>query len=156
MQDYLSKEQINELNKRRSNYLNKKTINAVKKHKRFCLLDFPKVEQDKILNFFKSKERMVVEYVLKGINFPADWILVLRHENQIIFESKIVPIDDAIEHYSKGVVTISDSGVLYIGKITLQRKSGDPNKFDQNGRALGQQLQIKFRPSEVFKVKNNA
>ncbi len=52
-------------------------------------------------------------------------------------------INEAMNFFGKGEVTISPKGSLYIGKITLQRKGGtsDPTK-----------LQFKIKPCQLFSL----
>ena len=49
-----------------------------------------------------------------------------------------------MNYYSQGGVSITSSGNIRIGKITIQRKGGD------NGRPTANMLQFKLDPTELF------
>jgi len=52
-------------------------------------------------------------------------------------------INEAMNFFGKGEVTISPKGSLYIGKITLQRKGGTPDPT---------KLQFKIKPCQLFSL----
>ena len=55
-------------------------------------------------------------------------------------------INIVMNYYSQGGVSITQSGNIKIGKITIQRKGGD------NGRPTANMLQFKLDPTELFLI----
>jgi hypothetical protein len=99
------------------------------------------------LKFFDSNLKLIIKDLLAGRgNTSANWLLVVKHKDQKFIDSKIISMDTAIVHYSKGGVSLSKKGVIKLGKITLQRKGGD------GGRKTAQMLQFKFSPKDVFEI----
>ena len=84
--------------------------------------------------------------IIKGRGqFSAEWILVAQKVNN---DARWVlkNINEALQHYSDGDVTITPRGSIKIGKVTVQRKGGD------NGRDTANMLQFKLDPTELFEI----
>ena len=127
------------------NFLQTSEIQQLKDARRFYMDELPVKECNEILKFIESNLKIIIKDLLKGRGeTSANWLLVVKHENQKFIDSKIISIDKAKDHYSKGGVALSKKGVIKLGKITLQRKGGD------GGRETAQMLQFKFSPKEVF------
>ncbi|WJS89371.1 hypothetical protein NEE10_06885 [Glaesserella parasuis] len=55
-------------------------------------------------------------------------------------------INDVLQHYGQGDISISPRGSIKFGRITIQRKGGD------NGRDTANMLQFKIDPTELFDI----
>ncbi|ANE35097.1 type II restriction endonuclease [Campylobacter hyointestinalis] len=119
-------------------------IENPKDKRRMFLTEFSQIEQEKILNFFKENQALVLNDILKGRGqFASEWFLVILRLKDESIKWVLKSINEVINFYS-GNVTISPLGSLKIGKITMQRKGGD------NGRKSAQMLQFKLNPCELF------
>ena len=103
-------------------------------------------DKDLIINWFTSNKTLVLSDIIKGRGqFSAEWILVAQKVNN---DARWVlkNINEALQHYSDGDVTITPRGSIKIGKVTVQRKGGD------NGRDTANMLQFKLAPTELFEI----
>ena len=103
-------------------------------------------DKDLIINWFTSNKTLVLSDIIKGRGqFSAEWILVAQKVNN---DARWVlkNINEALQHYSDGDVTITPRGSIKIGKVTVQRKGGD------NGRDTANMLQFKLDPTELFEI----
>jgi len=144
--DYMTKDELKNLQEKRKKCFSKKEIDTLQRHKKIRFTEFTKNEEKKIYDWFSKNKKMIITHLLQGKNnkIPPKWLLVVKHSNRKIIKTEIVSMKKAIEHYSKGDIFSTKKGVLTIGKVTAQRKSGD------GGRKSGQQLQFKFDPEDVF------
>lgn len=114
--------------------------------KRLFISDFNKNEQDVLLQWFKDNKILVLSDILRGRGkFSTEWVLVA----QKISENArwiLKNINEVLQHYGHGEVTISPKGSLKIGRVTMQRKGGD------NGRPTANMLQFKIDPTELFDI----
>lgn len=103
-------------------------------------------DKDLIINWFTSNKTLVLSDIIKGRGqFSAEWILVAQKvDNDARWVLK--NINEALQHYSDGDVTITPRGSIKIGKVTVQRKGGD------NGRDTANMLQFKLDPTELFEI----
>lgn len=111
--------------------------------RRMFLDEMSKVEQERLMQWFRKNQILILNDILKGRGrFAAEWFLVIqRLESQLKY--KILAINEAINFFS-GEVMINNKGNLKLGKIGIQRKGGD------NGRKSAKMLQFKLNPCEVF------
>lgn len=103
-------------------------------------------DKDLIIKWFTSNKTLVLSDIIKGRGqFSAEWILVAQKVNN---DARWVlkNINEALQHYSDGDVTITPRGSIKIGKVTVQRKGGD------NGRDTANMLQFKLDPTELFEI----
>lgn len=105
----------------------------------------PKIKE--LIDFFEDNKITIISDLLKGRGaFSAQWMLVvwnIPNEDSIwVFKS----INEVINHYSKGNVSISSKGSLHVAKLTVQRKGGD------GGRETAKMLQFKFNPLDLLKI----
>lgn len=107
--------------------------------------EFSVAEQRLILNWIENNKSLIVTDVLKGRGrFAAEWMLVIRRiacQTDWILKS----MNQCINFFGNGKVSISPRGTIYIGRITMQRKGGD------GGRDTAKMLQFKIDPTELFR-----
>ncbi len=114
--------------------------------KRLFISDFNKNEQDVLLQWFKDNKILVLSDILRGRGeFSAEWVLVAQKisENACWI---LKNINEVLQHYGHGELTISPKGSLKIGRVIMQRKGGD------NGRPTANMLQFKIDPTELFDI----
>lgn len=120
----------------------KPNIKNPKDERRMFFDEFSLQDQDKILNFFRENQPLILNDILKGRGqFASEWFLVILKLSDIKWILK--PINEVIDFYS-GDVAFSPRGSLLIGKITMQRKGGD------GGRESAKMLQFKINPAALF------
>ena len=112
--------------------------------RRMFFNEFSISEQEKILQYFRQNQALIINDILKGRGqFASEWFLVILRLESLQWVLK--PINEVINFYS-GEVEFSPQGSLKIGKITMQRKGGD------GGRDSAKMLQFKINPCELFKL----
>ncbi|CEG11167.1 conserved hypothetical protein [groundwater metagenome] len=125
----------------------KKLISTIKPkdERRLFLTEMPEVIQKKIIQFFKENKILVISDIIKGRGgLSADWMLVTRFNKQENTATWILKdINTVMNFFGSGEVGISPRGSLYIGKITMQRKSGTPDPT---------KLQFKIKPCQLFEL----
>ena len=116
-----------------------------KEKKRLFLDEMPINIQNRIINFFEENRIMVISDLLKGRGgLSANWLLVTRFNKENKTTTwKLVDINMAMNFFGRGEICISPRGSLYIGKITMQRKSGTPDPT---------KLQFKIKPCQLFEL----
>ena len=121
--------------------------NSLKDKRRFFLNEFGNRAKADLLNFFIENKMLIVSDIIKGNGaFAADWMLVTKYNMERDETSWVLAdINEAMNVFSQGEVTISPRGSLHIGQITMQRKGGD------GGRDTANMLQFKISPCELFK-----
>lgn len=98
--------------------LSPKIANAKDKRRMF-FDEFSFKEQEKILNFFKQNQALIVNDILKGRGqFASEWFLVILKSKKERLKWVLKPINEVINFYS-GAVVFSPKGSLKIGKITM-------------------------------------
>lgn len=115
-----------------------------KNKKRMFMTEFSKDDQALVLNWFEKNKILVLTDILRGRGeFSAEWVLVAQKTQQ---NSRWVlkNINQVLQHYGEGDVSISPKGSIKIGRVTVQRKGGD------NGRPTAAMLQFKIDPTELF------
>ncbi|QIM62404.1 type II restriction endonuclease [Pasteurellaceae bacterium Orientalotternb1] len=114
--------------------------------KRMFITEFNEQEQQLILNWFSKNKILVLSDIIRGRGeFSAEWVLVaqkIQHNARWILKN----INEVLQHYGQGEVTISLRGSIKLGRITIQRKGGD------NGRPTANMLQFKLDPAELFDI----
>lgn len=123
----------------------KPKINASKDTRRMFFYEFDELEQNKVLDFFKKNQPLIVSDIIKGRGkLASEWFLViLREKESCKIKWVLKSINEVINFYS-GNIEFSSQGSLKIGKITMQRKGGD------GGRDTAKMLQFKINPCELF------
>ena len=111
--------------------------------RRYFLDELTPKERDGLVGFFAINKDKIMYDVLHGTN--ADYILVIRKDDEKITESGLVRTEKAIQHYG-GNVSITKRGNLKLGKITVQRKGGN------GGGITAQMLQFKFSPKDILNL----
>ena len=108
-------------------------------------LDAP--TRDAIVAFFAKYKDAIVSDILEGDGaFAAKWLMVAYRpavKTRWVLKSSA----DAVKFFAEGPVTITGSGNLKIGRITMQRKGGD------GGRETAKMLQFKINPALLFETK---
>lgn len=118
-------------------------INNPRDKRRMFFNEFSLLEQNRILEFFRDNQVLILNDILKGRGqFASEWFLVILRINTSL-NWTLKPINEVINFYS-GNVYFSPQGSLKIGKITMQRKGGD------NGRVSANMLQFKLNPCELL------
>ncbi|MBD3829145.1 MAG: DNA (cytosine-5-)-methyltransferase [Arcobacter sp.] len=117
--------------------------------RRMFATEFSVEEQRKLLNYFNENKLLIVSDILKGRGkFAAEWMLVIlkiKDKNgNIKLSWALEPINNVLNIFGGGEVSITSRGSFNIGKITIQRKGGD------NGRATANMLQFKINPVELI------
>ncbi len=103
-------------------------------------------DKNLILNWFNDNKTLILSDIIKGRGqFSAEWVLVAQKVNNNA-RWILKNINEALQHYSDGNVTITPRGSIKIGKVTVQRKGGD------NGRETANMLQFKLDPTELFEI----
>jgi len=106
--------------------------------------EMTKVEQNKILKFFKDNKILIVSDVLKGRGkISAGWMLVILKTNRQV-KWTLKNINEVMNLFGEGEVRFTHRGSMKIGRITMQRKGGDA------GRGTAKMLQFKINPIELF------
>lgn len=120
-------------------------LESIKDRRRYYLNELATDEKNLVLGFFKINLHRIIKDLFQGQGeTKADWLLVVKYEDEEIIDSKLISIEKAIQHYSKGGISVTAKGNIKLGKITLQRKGGD------GGRETAQMLQFKFSPDDVL------
>jgi hypothetical protein len=147
LQDYMSKNEIKLLTEKRKKQFTPDQVKTIERHKKLLISEFDPNEKTKIQNWFDKNKEKIIRMLLQGNNPPfPKWFLAVQHKDGIISKTKIISMDAAVKHYALGGITFSKLGIFSIGKITMQRKSGD------GGRITGQDLQFKIKPEDIFTI----
>jgi len=108
---------------------------------RMFLDELDPVEREAIIAFFTNNEHDIVSDLFEGDGaHPAGWIMV-AFKATANTRWALKRAEDVIKFYGDGPVTITKSGNLKIGRITMQRKGGD------GGRDTAKMLQFKINPA---------
>ncbi|MEE0991417.1 MAG: hypothetical protein UH542_00280 [Bacteroidales bacterium] len=108
--------------------------------------EFDESKQRLLLDWLEKNKIMIVSDIFKGRGrFAAEWMLVIR-KTRNSNEWVLKPINETINFFGNGMVSITSRGNISIGKITMQRKGGD------GGRDTAKMLQFKINPSELFNI----
>ena len=114
--------------------------------RRMFLDEMTKDDKDLIINWFNDNKTLILSDIIKGRGqFSAEWVLVAQKVNNNA-RWILKNINEALQHYSEGNVSVSPKGSIKIGKVTVQRKGGD------NGRETANMLQFKLDPTELFEI----
>lgn len=114
--------------------------------RRMFLDEMTKDDKDLIINWFNDNKTLILSDIIKGRGqFSAEWVLVAQKVNNNA-RWVLKNINEALQHYSEGNVSVSPRGSIKIGKVTVQRKGGD------NGRDTANMLQFKLDPTELFEI----
>ncbi len=116
-----------------------------KDSRRMFLTEMTEREQTLLLGFVNDNKLLIVSDILKGRGeFCAERMLVVKKTS--LYERALKSINEVMNFYGNGEVTISPRGSIHIGKITMQRKWGDW------GRESANMLQFKIDPTELLSI----
>ena len=117
---------------------------GLKDSRRMFLSEMMLPERQKVIDFFTANKVLVVSDIIRGSGpFSAGWMLVVLRQSRgdrWVLRS----INEAMNVFAHGEVSISPRGSLHIGRILMQRKGGDA------GRATATMLQFKINPVDLF------
>lgn len=113
--------------------------------RRMFVNEFTDEEQKKLINFFQKNMIMIISDVIRGRGrFAAEWTLVINKMHDT-YNWILISINEAINLYAGNYkASITPSGNIHLGNITLQRKGGD------NGANSANMLQFKADPMILF------
>lgn len=119
---------------------------GTKDKRRMFVTEFAPHEQKILIDWITKNKFLIISDILKGRGFfAAEWVLVIQKEKGKITKWVLKPINFVMNYYSHGDISITSSGNIHIGKITMQRKGGDA------GRPTANMLQFKLDPTELLK-----
>ena len=126
----------------------KPDVKGLRDPRRMFLTEMPEKDQNKVVDFFKRNQILIVSDILKGRGkFAADWMLVILKAEG--YSWTLQEINKVMNFFGEGDVYVTDRGSLRIGKITVQRKGGDA------GRDSAKMLQFKINPAALFELDND-
>lgn len=112
--------------------------------RRMFLDEMTNQDRDLILGWFAVNKTLILSDIIKGRGqFSAEWILVAQKVDDNA-RWVLKNINEALQHYSEGKVSMTPRGSIKMGRITIQRKGGD------HGRNTANMLQFKLDPTELF------
>lgn len=121
-------------------------ISNSRDNRRMFIDEMSEFDRIKILNWFKGNKVLILSDIIRGRGeFSAEWVLVAKRNNANT-EWTLKNINEVLQHYSEGDVSITPKGSIKIGRVTVQRKGGD------NGRETANMLQFKLDPTELFSI----
>src|SRR6185369_4133013 len=107
---------------------------------RMFLDELDATQRDAIVAFFTNNRHDIVSDLFQGDGVhAAGWIMV-AFKATASTRWTLKRVQEVIKFYGDGPVTITKSGNLKIGRITMQRKGGD------GGRETAKMLQFKINP----------
>lgn len=111
---------------------------------RMYLDEMDPAAREAIVAFFTKCKDAIVSDILEGDGaFAAKWLMV-AYRPAVKTRWVLKSSTDAVKFFGEGPVTITRSGNLKIGRITMQRKGGD------GGRETAKMLQFKINPALLF------
>ena len=114
---------------------------------RMYLDEMDAVTRDAIVAFFTKHKDAIVSDILEGDGaFAARWLMV-AYRPAVKTRWVLKSSTDVTKFFGEGGVTVTRSGNLKIGRITMQRKGGD------GGRETAKMLQFKINPALLFEAK---
>ena len=128
------------------------TPGKLSKKRRTFINRLPKPTQNTIKEFFNSNKRKILKDILIADEDIAFFIIIKREDAKAYYY--IVPTKDMLDTYDSGDVSITPRGSLQMGKIIIQRKSGDHQTPSGWADRSASQLQFKIRPSECIRDSN--
>lgn len=116
----------------------------LKDKRRWYLNELPKADVDKLLDFFNRNKFLIFNDILKGRGMlSAEWFLVTRQNADGTADYVLKNINEVVNFYAQGDITVSSQGGLILGRLTAQRKGGTPDPTS---------LQFKIKPLDLFLV----
>ncbi len=119
-------------------------IADTKDKRRMFLNEMEQEKQDIVINWFTQNKTLILSDIIKGRGqFSAEWVLVaqkVEHNSRWVLKN----INEVLQHYGEGDVSVTPRGSISFGRITVQRKGGD------NGRPTANMLQFKLDPASLF------
>ncbi|WP_159991902.1 hypothetical protein [Pelistega ratti] len=118
----------------------------LKNKKRWYLDELPINQVNKLIKFFEKNRVLIFSDILKGRGMlSAEWFLVVKQNIDGSYNWIFKNINEVINFYSQGEISISKKGGLNLGKLTAQRKGGTPDPTS---------LQFKIKPLDLFNIDN--
>jgi len=117
-----------------------------KDRRRMFLSEMETDKQNTVIEWFKQNKTLILSDIIKGRGqFSAEWVLVAQ---KIELNSRwtLKNINEVLQHYSEGDVSVSPRGSITLGRVTIQRKGGD------GGRDTAKMLQFKLDPTSLFDI----
>ena len=123
-------------------------ISALRDPRRFFMDELPDGQKEQAVSFLNKNKKKIIQDVMAGQGRgAARCMLAVEERLGSPSKSALVNMNDVIRHYAEGPALITKTGNLRLGRITIQRKSGDA------GKRTAQMLQFKFSPRDLFAVK---
>ncbi|HHF3712921.1 TPA: type II restriction endonuclease, partial [Haemophilus influenzae] len=117
-----------------------------KDKRRMFMTEFSQEEQNIVLDWLEKNRVLVLTDILRGRgDFAAEWVLVAQkvsNNARWILRN----INEVLQHYGSGDISLSPRGSINFGRVTIQRKGGD------NARETANMLQFKIDPTELFDI----
>lgn len=117
-----------------------------KDKRRMFLNEMEQEKQDIVINWFAQNKTLILSDIIKGRGqFSAEWVLVaqkVEKNSRWILKN----INEVLQHYGEGNISVTPRGSINFGRITIQRKGGD------NGRDTAKMLQFKLDPALLFEL----
>lgn len=110
--------------------------------RRWYLNELPQAEVEALLSFLRKNQTLIFSDILKGRGMlAAEWFLVTRKNQLGEIDWILKNINEVINFYAQGDITVSSRGSLILGRLTAQRKGGTPDPTS---------LQFKIKPNDLF------
>lgn len=114
--------------------------------RRMFLNEMEPDKQNTIIQWFTQNKTLVLTDIIKGRGqFAAEWVLVVQ-KTQANSRWVLKNINEALQHYAEGDISVSPRGSIQFGRILIQRKGGD------GGRDTAKMLQFKLDPTNLFDI----
>ncbi len=104
---------------------------------------------ENMIRFFNENKVKILKDIFIGDENIEFFIIVKRQEGLAYYY--VLPTKDVLDIYCKGDVRITPRGSLLIGRVELQRKSGNHRTKSGWIDTSASQLQFKIKPSECTK-----
>lgn len=112
--------------------------------RRYRMHELSAKEREEVLSFLAKNQKRIVRSVVSGSGkASAKWMLIVEEKNNAPYRSAIISINRVIK-FCMGECSITNQGILKVGRLTIQRKGGD------SGKKTAQMVQFKFSPRDLF------
>ncbi len=119
---------------------------GTKDSRRMFLNEMETDKQNTVIKWFQQNKTLILTDIIKGRGqFSAEWVLVAQ-KTQANSRWVLKNINEALQHYAEGDVSVSPRGSIQFGRILVQRKGGD------GGRDTAKMLQFKLDPTSLFDI----
>jgi hypothetical protein len=128
------------------------TPGKLSKKRRTFINQLPEPTRKAIKEFFTSNKEKIIKDIFVDDEDIKFFIIIKREGSRAYYY--IVPTKDVFDVYGSGDIIISPKGSLQMGKVGIQRKSGDHQTPSGWVDSSASQLQFKIKPSECIKGRN--